>query len=225
MRTWDWVAAQRPDKLIPISKTVAKRSKKYYDRQPSQVIFPPVKTNPSPPVSPKKSFYLVVSRLVPYKRIDLAIKACNQIRANLVVIGTGSQEKTLKKLAGPTITFKGFVPEKKLTKYYQQAQALIFAAEEDFGITSVEAQSYGTPVIGFAKGGVAETVIDGETGVLFAKQTPKSIISAIKKYENLTFSPNRAITNAQKFSENKFRTQFKKFVEAAWQKHKTKWKQ
>ncbi|MDD5600058.1 MAG: glycosyltransferase, partial [Victivallaceae bacterium] len=176
LQKWDKVACSRPDSYIAISKTVQTRIQKYYKRD-SKVIYPPakiIKKTVCPEVKRKSLpdiFFLVVSRLVPYKKVDLAIRSCNKLQLPLVVVGTGSEEKRLKSLAGPTIQFKKNLTDEELAWYYQHCTALIMPQEEDFGLSGVEAQSFGKQVIAYAKGGATETVIAGKTGVLFTGQT------------------------------------------------------
>lgn len=209
LRKWDKVAANRPDVMIAISTEVKRRIKKYYNRD-SEIIFPPVNTTSlhSAVVNRhKKNYFLVVSRLVPYKRVDLAVEAFNQLDLSLVVVGTGSEEFKLKFRASRNIKFVGEASEKDLAKYYQGAQALIMPQEEDFGIAAVEAQATGTPVIAYKKGGALDTVIDGKTGVFFEKQTVENLIKAIKLFGNLAIKPEDCIENVKRFSKETFKRQ------------------
>jgi len=155
LRLWDYLAAQRPDKLMANSKFVAERIRHYYHRE-SEVIYPPVETDDFKISNKTEKYFLIVSRLRPYKKIDLAINAFNHLRMPLKIIG-GGDNKGLKKIAGPTIEFLGFVSEEKKRKYISQCQAFIHPQEEDFGITAVEAMACGRPVIAYASGGAKET--------------------------------------------------------------------
>jgi len=208
LKTWEVKAAKRPDKMIAISTEVKKRIKKYYKRD-SEMIFPPVEfKSPRSKTLGKRGHYLVVNRLVPYKKVDLAVSAFNQLGLPLIVVGTGSERVRLKRSAKENIKFVGEVSETKLAKYYQNAKALIMPQEEDFGIVAVEAQSYGVPVIAYKKGGSLDTVIDGKTGILFDKQNPKTLIRAVRKFEKMKFDKKRLTENARKFSKARFKKEF-----------------
>ena len=154
----DWIMSKRPDQYLAISSVVQKRIKKYY-QQNSQIIYPPVDTGRFNYQKPK-DYYLLVSRLVPYKKVDLAIKAFNKLKIPLVIVGTGRDKKRLMSLAHPNIIFKGLTAKKELTKLYSEAKALIMPQLEDFGIVSIEAQASGKPVIAFSRGGALDTVIN-----------------------------------------------------------------
>lgn len=205
LKRWDYAAAQRPDYLIANSMVVKDRIKKYYNRE-SKVINPPVDFARFDQYSYAKhdGYYLVVSRLVPYKRVDLAISACNLLGSKLIIAGKGPELKRLKKLAGKDVSFITNPNDEKITKLYQGARALIFSAEEDFGITPLEAMSAGIPVICFGKGGATETVINGKTGVYHNKQTVKSLTEAIKEFENMNFDRQAIRQRAKSFSEDNF---------------------
>lgn len=215
MKVWDRIAANRPDVIIGISKEVQGRIKKYYKKD-CEIIYPPVefgkfKQNlailaPNNNKLKYRDYYLVVSRLVPYKKVDLAVKAFNKLGKPLIVIGIGSEMWKLRKLAKKNIHFTGFVTDAVLASYYKNAKALIFPQEEDFGIVSVEAQSLGTPIIAYNKGGVLDTVINGKTGILFKDQTVQSLVNAVNKFEKMLFSKSVILKNANRFVKNKFKT-------------------
>ena len=219
LRSWDVIAAQRPDKVIAISSEVQKRIRKYYKRE-SEIIFPPVdvkrfqvsksKINKIKADNqlPSSGFYLIVSRLVPYKKIDLAIEAFNELRYPLVVVGTGSEEKRLKSVSYENIVFAGFVSEEELIKLYQGAKAFIFPNEEDFGIAAVEAQAAGIPVISYNKGGSCDSVIDTKTGIYFKHQNKEGLINAVKKFNDMRFDKKVLIKNAERFSKDRFKKEF-----------------
>lgn len=213
LRKIDKWLAQKPDIFVAISFEVKKRIQKYYKKD-SIVIYPPVKT-----IKFKNSnqlflsnFFLVVSRLVPYKRIDLAVKACNKLKAPLVIIGKGIEEKRIKKIAGKTIFFVESLTDEELSGYYKNCLVLLFAGKEDFGLTIVEAQSFGKPVIAYNKGGATETVVNNKTGILFNAQTTESLIDAIKKFKKMKFNKLTIIKNANRFSEKRFKKDFKDLV-------------
>jgi len=216
LRRWDTVAASRPDKMIAISKAVADRCQKYYHRSVDTVIYPPVNTRYFSPSKQSKSYFLIVSRLVPYKQVDLAIKACNHTKDNLVIVGTGSEMQKLKKIAGPSITFTGHVTDEKLRDIYAGAKGFLFPQEEEFGISAVEAMAAGVPVIAFNKGSAKEIIIPGKTGVLFDKQTVSSLVAAITTFNDHTWYDKTIQEHAQQFSESVFQKQIHQFVEESW---------
>jgi glycosyltransferase involved in cell wall biosynthesis len=188
-REWDFNSAQRVDEFIANSAFVAQRIRTYY-RQPSVVIYPPVDTSRGYIAREREDYFICVARLVPNKRVDLLIRACNMLRINLVIAGAGPERDALQAIAGDTIRFLGRVDDTALPELYARARAFLFAAEEDFGIAAVEAQSYGLPVIAYGKGGALETVIDSElpqggifTGVLYREQTVECVCDAIRSFE------------------------------------------
>lgn len=211
IRMWDKVSADRVDYFIANSNYVSNRIKKHY-RKESTVIYPPVRTDFFH-TAEKKEYYLVLSRLVQYKKIDIAIEAFNELGFPLVIIGTGPEEVKLKRLAKSNVTFLGRLSDEEIKKYYAEAKAFIFPGEEDFGITPVEAQASGTPVIAYGKGGVTETVRDNLTGVLFYNQTKESLIDAIKKFELMNFDKNLITNNATQFDSSQFKSKFMSFFQ------------
>lgn len=223
LRKWDYVAAKRPDQIITISHEVAQRCHKFYDRKPEAVIYPPVdiqklQHDNQACLKPSKPYYLVVSRLVSYKNVDLVIDAFNQLPAvNLIIIGTGRYQNQLEKQANQNISFVSNVNQSDLTCYLNHAQALIMPQEEDFGIVSVEAQAVGTPVIALNKGGARETVSHQKTGWLFDQANSSAIIQAVKSTRHHHWDKHQLKQNAAKFDIKEFSRQFKSVVEAAWQ--------
>jgi len=208
LKKWDKIAAQRPDEFIAISKEVQRRIKYYYQRD-SEIIYPPVDLEKiekfvRKDVS-KKDYYLLVSRLVSYKRIDLAIKAFNKLGKKLYIVGGGTLSRKLRLISNKNISFYGIVSQKRLIELYRGAKALIFPQEEDFGIVSVESQLLKTPVIAYKKGGSLDTVIESKTGILFEKQTVDSLVNAVKKFEKQNFLYQDLITNAKKFGKDQFK--------------------
>jgi len=204
LRKWDRVAAIRPDIMIAISTKVKNRIKKYYQRD-SKIIFPPVEIPIDRSIGNNKGYYLVVSRLVVYKKVGLVVEAFNQLGYPVVIIGTGREFRKLKRRAKNNIKFVGQVSEKDLAVYYHHAKALIMPQEEDFGIVAVEAQNFGVPVVAYKKGGAIDTVIPGKTGVFFEEQNPKSLIEAIRKFEKMKFVVDNLYTNAKRFSREVFK--------------------
>jgi glycosyltransferase involved in cell wall biosynthesis len=214
MRSWDQVAAQRPDEYVAISQEVQRRIKKYYHRE-SIVLYPPVDTEKFYPSKkkPNGDYFLVVSRLVPYKKIDLAVKAFTQLKAPLKIIGTGSEENRLKEMAKENIEFLGQLTDQELLSYYQNCRALVFPTREDFGLVPLEAQACGRPVIAFAGGGALETVVEGKTGTFFKPQKTKALVEKIKSFKEKSYKPQDCRTNAEKFDKIIFKQNFKKLVE------------
>lgn len=211
LKSWDRAAAQRPDFVVAISTEVQNRIKKYYKRD-SLIIYPPVKLERVSKISKKGKYYLVVSRLVKYKRVDLAVEAFNRIGRPLVVVGLGWQEKKLRRMAKKNIKFVGQVSEQKLKDYYLGAKALVMPQEEDFGIVSVESQSFGVPVIAYKKGGAIDTIVPGKTGIFFEEQNPESLVEAVKRFEKIKFVVDNLYTNAEKFSKEVFKTKILKQI-------------
>lgn len=213
LRRWDKISAHRPDHLIANSNEVKDRIKKYYGRE-SIVIHSPVEFEKFVIQEPVKreDYFLYVSRLVPYKKADLAIEAFNELGMPLVIVGEGREKGRLKRLAKKNITFIDRLSDKELADYYKRAKAFIFPQIEDFGIVSLEAQAAGTPVIAFRGGGALDTVIEGKTGIFFDKQNKQSLIEAVKKFEKLTFNTQDLIENAKKFSKENFQKRFSAFV-------------
>jgi len=212
LKSWDKVAAWRPDEMIAISTEVKDRIKKYYSRE-SEIIFPPINTTVIRINRVKGGkYYMLVNRLVKYKKVDLAIEVFNKLGLPLVIVGTGREEEKLRRKAKNNIKFVGLVSEKELVNYYQGAKALIMPQEEDFGIVAVEAQSSGVPVIAYKKGGVLDTVIDGKTGILFDQQNVESLTEAIERFEKTNFVVDNLYTNSKRFLRKVFE---KRFLELA----------
>lgn len=214
LREWDYTSSQRIDVLIANSNYVAKRINKFWRRE-CKVIYPPVDIDRlSPNGKDPEDFYVVFSRFVPYKRIDLAILACKKLGKKLVVIGDGEQRDYLKSLANENITFTGRISDEEVKDYLQRCKAMIFSAEEDFGIVPLEAQACGRPVIAYGKGGALETVVDGVTGVFFREQEVDSVVSAIQKFETLSLNTNDIYTHAMKFSRERFKKEIKCIIKS-----------
>jgi glycosyltransferase involved in cell wall biosynthesis len=220
----DFIYAQRPDYLLCNSQTVQKRIEKQYHRQ-AQIIYPGIDTSFFVPQknSSVENYFLVVSRLVRHKKIDLAIRACQQLNKKLIIIGQGRDYHRLVKIKNQQntskIIFLGKVSPQKLLKLYQNCQALICPQLEDFGLTPLEVQACGKPVIAFNQGGITETVINGKTGIFFDKQTVSSLIQAIKKFDSFHFNTNDCVQNSTKFSRDNFVLNFKQTLEKLWQQH------
>ncbi|MBB5608604.1 glycosyltransferase involved in cell wall biosynthesis [Janthinobacterium sp. S3M3] len=221
MRIWDTRTANGVDHFVANSKFIARRIKKVYGRD-ADVIYPPVNINDFSLVEKKEEFYLTASRLVPYKKMDLIVEAFSHMpEKRLIVIGDGPDMQKIKAKAGKNIEMMGYQPFSVLKDMMQRAQAFVFAAEEDFGITPVEAQACGTPVIAFGKGGVLETVIDtGDlpTGVFFQEQTISSLCEAVTRFEKdkEKFIPKNCRNNAERFCAKRFNIEFSNYVENKW---------
>jgi glycosyltransferase involved in cell wall biosynthesis len=217
LRLWDVVAANRVDCFVANSRFIARRIWKTYRRR-ARVIYPPVAVAQFRADRPREDFYLTVSRFVPYKRVDVTIAAFNQLGLSLVVIGDGPDEQRLRQLAGPNIQMLGFQPDAVVADYLERCRGFIFSAEEDFGITVVEAQAAGAPVIAYGRGGAVETVVPDETGLLFYPQTASALASAVTQFEQQRsqFDPWVIRANAERFGIERFRQEFRDFVEDAW---------
>ena len=213
LQSVDLINSQRPDVYLAISQTVQARIKKYYHRQ-SVVIYPPVDTSRFS-YRPAGDYFLVVSRLTQYKKVDLAIKACNRLKENLVIVGTGRELSRLKQISGPTIKFLGQVTDEALISIYQNCRALIMPQEEDFGIVSVEAQASAKPVIAYQKGGAVETVTE-QTGIFFNRQTVDSVALAVKQFYSRRWDRNLIQAQAKKFDRTVFIKKIKELVNQQW---------
>ncbi len=222
LRVWDQTSAMRVDHFIANSPVVAERIQKYY-RRDAIVIPPPVEASrfPFDPSAQPEDYFLIVSRLIPYKRIDLAIEACNRLQLPLVIIGSGRDEARLKKMAGPTIRFTGRLSDDEVLHYYAHCRALLFPGEEDFGITPLEAQSSGRPVIAYGAGGALTSVVDGITGVFFHEQTVDSLASVLVSFDIRNFDPQVIRNHALEFDMPRFRRRIVQFIEAKMSERET----
>lgn len=213
LREWDYTSSQRIDIILANSNYVAKRINKFWNRE-CKVVYPPIDIDRlSPNGKEPENFYVVFSRFVPYKRIDLAIEACKKLNKKLVVIGDGEQREYLKSLGNENTIFTGRISDEEVKDYLQRCKAMIFCAEEDFGIVPLEAQACGRPVIAYGKGGALETVIDEVTGVFFIKQEIESVVEGIQKFEKLNLDTNEIYNHAMKFSRERFKKEIKGVVQ------------
>ncbi|MBL7155153.1 MAG: glycosyltransferase [Candidatus Portnoybacteria bacterium] len=221
LRLWDRAAANRVDYFIANSKTTAQRIKKYYDRE-ARVIYPAIGTVPeiqslrtvSQGQSLSSEYFLIVSQLTPYKRIDLAIDAFNKLELPLVIIGQGRHRKRLQKMARSNIKFLGWQPDEVVRQYLQNCLAFIFPGEDDFGIAPVEAMSFGKPVLAYRQGGATETILEGITGEFFDDPVTEALADGIRRLKmNLNnYSPLVIKKRAEKFSQERFEREIKEFV-------------
>lgn len=212
IRIWDVVSANRVNFFIANSQNVADRIWKHYRRK-AAVIYPPIDTDYFTPGSEDGYFYLCVSRLVKYKRVDLAVLACSRLKVPLIVIGQGAEYEHPRKIAGPTVCLMERQPDDVIREYYRKCKAFLFPGEEDFGMTPLEAQACGRPVIAYGKGGALETVIDGQTGTFFAKQTVESLIEGIKRLEEMKIEKDDCRRNAERFSARIFEDRMRREIE------------
>ena len=214
LRRWDLRASTRPDFLIANSATVADRIRLVYSRE-ATVIYPPIDLDRFASDEPLGDSYLIVSRLTPYKRIDLAIEACNLLGRRLVVIGDGPDRQRLQRIAGPTIEFLGRQPDTVVAQAAGACRALLFPGEEDFGIVPLEVNAAGRPVVAWKGGGALETVIDGRTGVFFGEANGRSMAEAIERCECLAWDPHQLRTHAAAFSRAVFIERIREFLRQA----------
>jgi glycosyltransferase involved in cell wall biosynthesis len=227
LRRWDMQSAARVKHFIANSENVAAKIRRLYGK-PATVIYPPVDCEKFYIRRQQSSYYLIVSALVPYKRIDIAVAAFNQLARPLKIVGEGPLRKKLERSAKPNIEFLGWVDEKGLAELYAGCQALIFPGEEDFGIVPVEAQASGRPVIGYGQGGLRETVVPlvacddvaqpeaAPTGLFFVEQSSKSLVETVERFERMrhSFDPTEIRRQAARFSRDRFKAEIDKFIDA-----------
>lgn len=214
VREWDYLAAQRVDTVLANSKTVQGRIRKYY-RQEAQVVHPPVDVNRFEVHSKNEGYFLIVSQLSRYKRIDLAVELFNRLGKRLVVIGTGPEEKRLRKMAANNVDFLGYKPDDVVKEYFENCRAFIFPGEDDFGIAPVEAMACGKPVLGLRKGGLTETMVPGVTGEFFEELTLESMEAGLTQLliHEKGYSPKKIAEHAQQFSEKAFEKAMRSVIE------------
>jgi len=222
IRVWDRVAADRVDYFIANSKTTQARIKKYYGQE-SAVIYPPVEMKGDwenrgnrEDRSKAEDYFLIVSRLTPYKKIEIAVEAFNKLNLPLIVVGEGSPRyvKFLKSITGTKTKFLGWLPDKKIKEYYAECRAFVFPGEDDFGIAPVEAMSFGRPVIALRRGGATETITEGVTGEFFNESTIEVMADAVRRFmeKEKEYEPEKIREQAEKFSKEKFVENFKKVI-------------
>lgn len=215
VRMWDFQAAQRVDCFVSNSDYVGRRISKFYRRE-STTVYPGIRLLDGPVYEERGDYYFILSRFVGYKRVDLAIEACNKLGRKLIVAGSGGEEEQkLRAMAGPTVEFVGRVSEDQLNEYYAHAKAFLFPGIEDFGLTPLEAMAGGAPVLAYGEGGALETVVDGETGMFFHGQDADSLAACIKEFEHRSFSAAACRARAEQFSIEVFKDRFADFCDRA----------
>ncbi|MBN1681595.1 MAG: glycosyltransferase [Anaerolineae bacterium] len=215
-RQWDYAAAQRVDHFIAISTEIQQRIRRFYGRE-STVLYPPVDVAERFSISDvTDDYFLIVSRLIPYKRIDLAVQACSKLGLPLLIGGQGRDRERLEAMAGPTVQFLGFVPDADLPDLFARCRAFIFPGLEDFGITPLQAQAAGRPVIAFEGGGALDTVLPGETGVFFSEPTVEALGDVLSTFDETIFDPVRARHHAMQFDSSVFTRAISQTVERAY---------
>lgn len=212
LRRWDYSAAQRPHHIIANSNNVAARIRACYHRE-SDVAPCPVGLADFAPGDVHEDYYLVVARLLPYKRVGLAIEACAAIGASLVIIGTGPDERRLRRVAGEHVRFAGHVDDAQRRELFARARAVIVPGVEDYGLVALEAAASGRPVVAFAAGGSLETVVEGQTGSFFREATPDALAAALRSLDPEAFSRTRLVEHARKFSPERFRERLRELID------------
>ena len=220
VRLWDRAAARRPDIIIANSKFVRRRIAKYYRRE-VEVIHPPVDTNNFSVVADteRRDYFLIVGRLLAYKRHDIAIDACNRLGLSLKIIGQGPELERLRQLAGPTVEFLGRVDDRDLPRYYAQCRAFIFPQEEDFGIVAIEAMASGRPLIAYRGGDIVEHLEEGRMGIFFDMQTPEAIMAALTRFQDADYDPTFIRSKVIGFDRDIFKQKIRHRVEESWQQY------
>jgi glycosyltransferase involved in cell wall biosynthesis len=217
LQRWERAAADRVDAFVAISREVQDRVRRVYGRE-STVIYPPVNTNHQGPVGQAAAdlpgdYFLIVSRLIPYKRIDLAIQAFNELGLPLLIAGDGRDRTSLESMAGPNVRLLGYVPDEEVSALMAGCRGFLFPGREDFGIAPVKAMAAGRPVIAFAGGGALDTVVEGVTGAFFHEQTPESLREAVSRFDQMTFDPAVIQRHARQFGTAVFKEQLAALIE------------
>ncbi len=212
LRSWDFAAAQRVTQYVAISNLVGERIRNCYGRD-STVIYPPLNTQAFSPAGSNDDYYLIVSRLIPYKRIDLAVQACTQLDAPLRIIGDGRDRASLERLAGPTVQFLGRLPDADVKQQLSHCRAFIFPGEEDFGLAPLEAMASGRPVIAYAGGGALETVVDNVTGTFFYEPNVQSLSAVIRAFNPARYDPAAIRRHAERFDRSLFAQDLRSLVQ------------
>lgn len=213
LRVWDHAAGQRPDEMVAISSLIRDRIRKHYRRE-STIIAPPVECARFEVKRGEGDYFLIVSRLIPYKRVDLAIEACRQVGARLKIVGSGRDRERLERLAvGSDTQFLGRVSDAEIRELWSNCRAFLFPGEEDFGITPLEANAAGRPVIAYAAGGALDTVVEGRTGLFFPEPTAASLADALRRFDPSAFDPRTLRAHAETFDTSVFKQRLRAFVD------------
>ncbi|MDQ4075498.1 MAG: glycosyltransferase [Chloroflexota bacterium] len=218
LRLWDQNAARRVDRFAAISRAVQQRIRKYYGAE-STIIYPPVDTHRFEP-GETGDYFFIVSRLIPYKRIDLAVRAFSRLGLPLVIAGDGRDRQALERAAAPNVRFLGRISDGELGQWMSGARAFIFPGEEDFGIAPLEAASAGVPIIAYAAGGALDTVTEGETGLFFDEPSAESLMEAIHRFETMKFDKSQIRAHARQFGVQAFKQRIKAWVEESYDAHR-----
>lgn len=212
LQRWERGAADRVDAFVAISHEVQARIQCFYNRE-SAIIYPPVSTARFAPIEDRGDYFLIISRLIPYKRIDLAVRAFTELGLPLWIGGDGRDRASLEAIAGPNVRFLGYVPDEELGRLLARCRAFVFPGLEDFGITPVEAMAAGRPVIAYAGGGALDYVVEGVTGAFFHEQTPGSLADAVRRFDEAAFDPASVRAHAEQFDKSVFKTKLGEFVQ------------
>ena len=221
LRIWDKQAADGVDRFVAISRAVQARIGKIY-RRPSEIIYPPVHVPEVKPSPDTGDYFLSLGRLIPYKRVDIAIQAFNRLGLPLHIVGEGRDYERLKSMAKPNISFLGRLSDEEARNEYAGCRAFVFPGEEDFGITPLEAQAAGRPVIAYAAGGALDTVVDGKTGVFFGEQTLEALQDAVARFQQTPFNPHAIRQHARQFSAERFTRELFAYVAAEYDAFRSK---
>jgi glycosyltransferase involved in cell wall biosynthesis len=220
LRRWDVITANRVDHFIAISEEIRQRIRKYYRRE-SEIIHPPVDTGKFKVSEADGGYFLVISRLMPYKRIDIVIQAFNELGLRLRIVGNGRDKKRLQDMSGPTIEFLGRLSDDEMQRCLGECRALIFPGFEDFGLVPVEAMACGKPVIAFGAAGALETVLEDKTGSLFFEQTPEAVMDVVRRFDPSRFDPYKLRRHAEQFDTSVFKERIASFVRERFDEHRT----
>jgi glycosyltransferase involved in cell wall biosynthesis len=212
-RQWDWIAAQRVDRYVANSRLTATRIRRYFGRE-ATVLHPPVETGRFSP-APVGAHYMVLAELMAHKRIDVAVRAFNELRLPLLVVGDGPESRKLRRMAGPTVTFTGRISDERVADLLARARALVVTATEEFGIAAVEALAAGRPVLALGEGGVRESVVEGETGSFFERCEPGALAEAVRRFDPLAIDPRACRAAAERFGAERFRERLARLVAEA----------
>jgi len=216
LQRWDLQTSGHPDVYVANSENVRQRILSVYKRD-AEVIYPPVDVDSFRCSSEKGDYFLVAGALVPYKRVDVAIRAFNQDGKRLIVAGSGPEQPRLERMAGGNIEFRGHVSDNELRDLYAGCHALVFPGEEDFGIIPLEAMASGSPVIAYGKGGALETVVENVTGIFFPEQTPSALIAAVDRFGRGNFDPARLREHASRFDKKVFVAKLGESIRRHWE--------